>query len=245
MWEQFKERLTMMIECTRKNDLTRHVTHIDAVFGTAIHIIYDAWHYKAPWTWALTRLLWSACDYVRFILYIMLHTTNLKPNCQMHCLAHSQVSYEVHFWLRWIAHSQTAQHTLSRRSRLNSEFASKYFSEYILKYTPRHALKDAPNCTWWHTHSLLDCMLPSQLTRCSEAYSKAHSQIQIQLHSMVHSQDVWYTLQSTLEIHCQVHSRACSQGRFQLHSMSHSQPDWQYAPKYSLKTLLSIPLSHC
>jgi hypothetical protein len=69
-----------------------------------------------------------------------------------------------------------------------SEYAPKYTSEYVLKYTPGYALKDAPNCTRWHTHSLLDCTLPSKLSRCSQAYSRARSQIHSQLHSMTHSQ---------------------------------------------------------
>jgi len=31
---------------TGKNDLTRHISHREAVFGTVIHGIFDAWHYK-------------------------------------------------------------------------------------------------------------------------------------------------------------------------------------------------------
>jgi hypothetical protein len=53
---------------------------------------------------------------------------------------------------------------LSRRSKVHSE--------YVLMYTPGHALKDAPNCTRWHTHSLLDYTLPSKLSRCSQVHSE-------------------------------------------------------------------------
>jgi len=42
---------------TGKNDLTRRVTHREAVFGTAIHSIFDAWHNDVLWTYMLTRLL--------------------------------------------------------------------------------------------------------------------------------------------------------------------------------------------
>jgi len=42
---------------TGKNDLTRRVTHREAVFGTVIHSIFDAWHYEVLWTCTLTRLL--------------------------------------------------------------------------------------------------------------------------------------------------------------------------------------------
>jgi len=40
-----------------KNDLTRRVTHREAVFGPVIHSIIDAWHYEVLWTCELTRLL--------------------------------------------------------------------------------------------------------------------------------------------------------------------------------------------
>jgi len=42
---------------TGKNDLTRRVTHREAVFGPVIHSIFDAWHYDVLWTSELTRLL--------------------------------------------------------------------------------------------------------------------------------------------------------------------------------------------
>jgi hypothetical protein len=42
---------------TGKNDLTRPVTHREAVFGLVIHSIFDAWHYEVLWTCELTRLL--------------------------------------------------------------------------------------------------------------------------------------------------------------------------------------------
>ena len=69
--------------CTGKNDLTRRVTHREAVYGPVIHSIFDAWHYEVLWTCKLTRLLRYACDYERLILYIMLHSIKL-PNA-LHC----------------------------------------------------------------------------------------------------------------------------------------------------------------
>jgi len=59
---------------TGKNDLKRHVTYREADFGMLIHSIFDAWHYEGLWTYVLTRLLWYTCDFVRWILYITLHT---------------------------------------------------------------------------------------------------------------------------------------------------------------------------
>jgi len=40
---------------TGKNDLTRRITHREAVFGTVIHSIFDAWHYEVLWTCTLSR----------------------------------------------------------------------------------------------------------------------------------------------------------------------------------------------
>jgi len=141
------------------------VTHREAVFGSVINSIFRTWQYKALWTCVLTRLLWYACNYVHLIVYIMLHLTNLKPNCQMHFFARSQVHSEVHSWLHLTVHSQPAWLTLPRRSQENSKYTPKYSSEYVLKYPPGHALQDATNFTWWHTPSLLDCTLPSKLSR--------------------------------------------------------------------------------
>jgi len=74
---------------TGKNDLMRRVTHREAVSGSVIHSIFDAWHYEVLWTCASTRILSYACNYVRLILYVMLHSTNLKPNCQMRSEVHT------------------------------------------------------------------------------------------------------------------------------------------------------------
>jgi len=127
----------------------------------------------------LTRLQRYACDYVRWILYITLHTTNLKAGCQMHFIAHSQVHSRACsqglFQLHSMAHSQPAW-------------------LYAPKYTPGHAFKNAPNCTRRHTPSQLDCMLPSKLSRRSHAHSRACSQLPIALDD---------TLQACLPIHSQ------------------------------------------
>ena len=145
----------------------------------------------------------------------------------MHCIAHFQVRSALHSWLHSIVHSQPAWLTLpsklSRYSQEHSEYAPKYTSEYIpkytseyvLKYTPGHAPKDTPTCTRWHTPSLLDCPLPSKLSRRSQAHSQVRSQGRSQLHSIAHSQpaclyDHKYapkTLPSALRVRSHVHLR--------------------------------------
>ena len=132
---------------TRKNDLMQHVTHRKADFQTVIHSIFDSWHYEVLWTYTLITLLWFACNFVRWIVYIILHTTYLKASCQINFIAYSQVysevHSEVHSQLLSMAHFQLAWLMLS--SKLSRH--SHVLYEYVLKYTP----------------SLLDYMLISNL----------------------------------------------------------------------------------
>jgi len=59
---------------------------------------------------------------------------------------------------------------------------------------------ESPKRTRWHTPRLLDCMLPSKLSRCSQVHSQACSQVHSQLHLMRHSQPAWqYTPLYTLK----------------------------------------------
>jgi len=98
-----------------------------------------------------------------------------------------------------IALDDTLPACLNVRSQVSSQDASKY-TEYVLKYTPGHAPKDAHTCTRWHTASLLDYILPNQRSRSSQAHSRASSQVHFQLHSMVHSQPTWlYAPKHTLK----------------------------------------------
>jgi hypothetical protein len=64
-------------------------------------------------------------------------------------------------------------------------------SQDALNHTPEHALQYTPNSTRWHTSSLLDYLLPTKLTKCSQAHSRVHSQMHYKLHSMAHSQPAW------------------------------------------------------
>jgi hypothetical protein len=52
-----RRKLNSLLCFPGKNDLTRRVTHREAVFGPVIHSIFDAWHYESLWTCNLTRLL--------------------------------------------------------------------------------------------------------------------------------------------------------------------------------------------
>jgi len=131
-------------------------------------------------------------------------------------------------------------------------------------HAPKYALKYTLDCTRWHTPSLLDCTLPSKLSRRSQLHSMAHSRPTwlcapkwalktlpiafddtlsacLTVRSQVSSQDApnctrWHTL-SLLD--CTLPSKLSR--RSQLHSMAHSQPAWLYAPKWALKTL---PIAH-
>jgi len=89
-----------------------------------------------------------------------------------------------------IALDDTLPACLTVRSQVSCQDAPKY-TEYVLKYTPGHAPKEAHTCTRWHTASLLDCTLPNQRSRSSQVHSWASSQVCFQLHSMAHSQPTW------------------------------------------------------
>jgi len=52
----FDRRINLWV-VTGKNDLTRYVTHREAVFRPVIHSIFDAWQYMVLWTSSLTTLL--------------------------------------------------------------------------------------------------------------------------------------------------------------------------------------------
>jgi len=48
--------MTVVMSDKGKNDHARRAAHRDAVSGTVIHSIFDAWHDEVLWTCTLTRL---------------------------------------------------------------------------------------------------------------------------------------------------------------------------------------------
>jgi hypothetical protein len=64
----------------------------------------------------------------------------------------------------------------------------KESSQDSLNHTAEHALKYTPNHTWWHSPSLLDYTLPSELCWCFKSHFWACSQVQSQLQWIVYSQ---------------------------------------------------------
>ena len=59
------------------------------------------------------------------------------------------------------------------------------------KYTPRHALKNAPICSRWHTFQPAWLTLSRKLSRRSQVHFQACSQGRSQLLSMAHSNLAW------------------------------------------------------
>jgi len=121
---------------------------------------------------------------------------------------------------------------LSRRSQSHS----MAYSQPAQLYAPNHAFKtlsiafndilaacltvrsqvraqDPPNHTRWHTPSLLDCMLPSKLSRLSQAHSRARFQVHSQFHSM--------TLTTYLALCSQIHSQEARHSQSLLTICSH------------------------
>jgi len=74
-------------------------------------------------------------------LYAPTHTPEYAPKYTSNCT-------------RWLTPSlldYTLPSKLSRCSQVHSEYTPKYTSVYVLKYTPEPPLKDAPNCSRWHS----------------------------------------------------------------------------------------------
>ena len=97
--------------------------------------------------------------------------------------------------------------------------------------------QDALNCTRWHTPSLLDCTLPSKLSRCTQLHSMAYSQ-----HASLYAPK--YTLKTlsialdgTLPACLTVHLQVCSLDAPK-HTPEHALKytpnlSWLYAPIYA------------
>jgi len=239
------------INDTGKNDLTRRVTHREAVFGPAIHSIFDAWHYEIIWTCNLTRLLWCAWDYGRLILYITAYNKRQsKLPDAFHCTLPSTLlialdctltaCFTVRSQLLSMAHSQPAWLTLSsklsRRSQVHSWACSQGRSQLLSMANS--------NLAWQYALKTLSSTLPRTLSRtlptaldgtlpaCMTVRSQVSSQEALK-HTPEHAlKDTpncsrWHTpilLDCTLSRRSQAHSQERSQGCSQLHSMAHSQP---------------------
>jgi len=89
--------------------------------------------------------------------------------------------------------------------------------------TPRHALKDAANCTRWHNTSLLDCTLSSKLSTHFQVYFQACSQRHFQLHLMMPP--------SLLDRSSQVGSQDTP--KYTLKREDTLNPTWLYASMYA------------
>jgi hypothetical protein len=152
----------------------RHVTYRGAVSAMVIHSIFDVWQYEVLWTCMLTRLLRYAFDYVRSILYIILYSTKL-PNA-FHCSLPSKLSSHSQ------AHSQACSQVYSQlHLMILTACLTIYFQvsfQNTLKHSPGNAFKYTPKCTQCHTPILVDCTLPSTLSRCSQV----HTQVRCPLH---------------------------------------------------------------
>jgi len=92
----------------------------------------------------------------------------IQHNCQMLNNARAQALKTLSSTLPSIL-SHTLSACLTMHSKQRSQYAPKHGHEYALKYSP--------NCTQWHTPSLLHCMLLCMLWRCSQIHSEACSQL--------------------------------------------------------------------
>jgi len=68
------QKCTNSQRCSRKNNLTWHVTDREAGVVTVIHSRFDAQQHPVLWIYTWSRFPEYACDGVRCILFIPLHT---------------------------------------------------------------------------------------------------------------------------------------------------------------------------
>jgi len=98
--------------------------------------------------------------------------------------------------------------SLSICFQVHCEDASKFISKYVLKYTPKSAMKDPPDCTWWLTPSLLDFTLPSKLSRHSQTHFQVCGHVQFQMLWLIHSLSSWPMYPSKLSMCSQLYSES-------------------------------------
>ena len=133
-------------------------------------------------------------------------TSKLSRRSQGHSRARSQIHSQLHS----MTHSQPAW-----------QYAPKYTSEYVLNFTPGYALQDAPNCTRSHTPSLLDCTLPSKLSRHSHVHFEYAPMYTSESLSRTLPIAVDGTLPAYLALRSQVHSQEGRQFQSHLTICSH------------------------
>ena len=155
------------------------ITHREAVAGTVILSICDAWHYEVLWTCAWTRLLWYARDYVRSILYIMLHSTHLAnafhctlPSSQdalkhtpEHALKCTPNCTRWHSQSTWLYAPKYAHKRPQAHSRVPSQILFQLNSMAHSQPAWLYAPKDTPNTLPSTPPSTFSSTLPSMLSR--------------------------------------------------------------------------------
>jgi len=147
---------------------------------TTLHAPKYALKYALQYTPGCTRL--HTPSLLDFTLPIV-HDSTLPP-CVTYALQFAlrtlrstlRVCSKVHFWARSQIHPWACSHERSQlHSMAHSQPVWLYAQTEALKtlpskHTSEHALTYTPNCTWWHTPSLLDCTLSNTLSRHSQVH---------------------------------------------------------------------------
>ena len=125
---------------TGKTNLMRRITHREAVFGTVLHSIFDAWQYECSMDLHVDyittiRMQFCALDTIHHIAYNKLES---KLPDALHCTLPSTLlialdctlpaCLTVHSQLLSMAHSQSAGLTLSSKLSRRSEVHSRVCS---------------------------------------------------------------------------------------------------------------------
>jgi len=143
--------------------------------------VLDTWHHTGYYTScckASFQMHFNACSQVCSEVHSWLHSMAHSQPAWLHAPKYTPSTLPstppstfsstlpcMHSRMHPVALDGTLPACLTVRSQASPQDA--------LKHTAEHALKYTRNCTRWHTPSLLDCTLPSKISR----YSQVHLQV--------------------------------------------------------------------
>lgn len=136
-------------------------------------------------------------------LYSSKETFKMFPNTlpsMLSCTLPNVLDYSLPVFFTYIP--KNALKMLPRIVWILSMCKPRNTSEHILIYSPRYALHDASNCTWWYTLSLLCWILLAKVWSHTHTHFRGWSQVCSELylttpeyfapHSEVYSHQAWH-----------------------------------------------------
>jgi len=137
--------------------------------------IFDVWHYAVIWTYELTRILWYTCKFMQWILFITLHTTNMKQAARCTSLHTPMFILQYTTKCTWL--NIPSPHDCTLPIALDGILTA------CLMYTLKHGLERLTKTVWTCSQVYIRV--------CFQVHSQAYSLEHSQLHPIMHSQPAW------------------------------------------------------